>query len=235
MVKIIHECDIGEVVKIISGTNSYCRETVGLTGRVISEDMYKALLLSGVKEFGDTRYIETAPRFHVITNDDYIITVNSGCIVESVNSENRNLNEGENVMENFRIRDYKVYDNKTVIVEFRGGTKEKAVCSKGDSFDLERGVEICVLKHIFGSEEYKALLKEAMKQIKGVDKKKEAEQSEEELIQRRKAKAARRKARRLEKKREARINEMKEAYVRALKETGSVCDSPCADTLDDLK
>ena len=59
---------------------------------------------------------------------------------------------------NFKIKDYTVYNNKAVIVEFTDGTEEKAVVHEGDVFDLERAVEICVLKHVFCRDKYKSIL-----------------------------------------------------------------------------
>lgn len=121
-------------------------------------------------------------------------------------------------MKDFKIKDYKVYEDTALIVEFEDGTKEKAVANEEDRFDLERGVEICVLKHLYGVDGYKSMVKKAMNQIKAVDKAKEDKKKEEELIARKKAKAARKKARRLERKRKERIAEMKEAYLAAMNE-----------------
>ena len=137
---------------------------------------------------------------------------------------------------NFIIKDYKVYEDTALIVEFEDGTKEKAVANEDDFFDLSRGVEIAVLKHIFGSNEYKSMVKKAMNQIKAVDKAKEDKKKEEELIARKKAKAARKKARRLERKRNERIEEMKTAYLAAMKEHDKDDISAALDDiLDDLK
>lgn len=124
----------------------------------------------------------------------------------------------EKNMKDFKIKDYKVYEDTALIVEFEDGTKEKAVANEEDRFDLERGVEICVLKHLYGVDGYKSMVKKAMNQIKAVDKAKEDKKKEEELIARKKAKAARKKARRLERKRKERIAEMKEAYLAAMNE-----------------
>lgn len=125
-------------------------------------------------------------------------------------------NNEEPKMKKFNIVDYKVYNNKAVAVTFEDGTEEKAVCNEDDNFDLERGVEVCVLKHVLGVDKYKELVREANRQIKAVDKAIEDKKAEEEMIARKKAKAARHKAKRLERKRNARIAEMKEAYLGAM-------------------
>lgn len=128
-------------------------------------------------------------------------------------------------MKTFKIVDYKVHDNdgtKSVVVEFGDGTKEHAVCCKGDTFELERGVEVCLMKHIFGETEYKSMLRKSMKQIKEIDKAAEDKKKEEELIARKKAKNEKRKARHKANRRARRVAEMREAYLGALKEYGIV-------------
>ena len=116
-------------------------------------------------------------------------------------------------MDNFKIIDYKTYDDKVVILKFDDGTQEKAVCADSHEFDFERGVEVCVLKHVLGSA-YRTALKKSMKQIKEVDEDKKKEKEAKEIAKRRKVKAEKRKA----KKRERRIAEMKEAYLSAMYE-----------------
>lgn len=152
----------------------------------------------------------------------------------------------EDKMKDFKIVDYKVYNKKVVVVWFDDGTKEKATCCELDSFDLERGIEVCVMKHIFGEDKYKTVLKESMKQIKAVDKAKENKKKEEEAIANKKAKAAKKKAKYRANRRANRVAEMKEAYLAAMKEYGGsietselaecVCGKcQCEETLDDLK
>ena len=124
----------------------------------------------------------------------------------------------------FKIVDYKTYDKVVVIVTFEdekgNRTDVKSVCNEGDIFDLERGIEVCVFKYLYG-DTYKNTIKEAMRQIKAVDKAKEDKKKEEELIARKKAKAARKKAKRLAQQRQRRINEMKEAFFGAMVEHDS--------------
>lgn len=144
------------------------------------------------------------------------------------------LTERDNDMNYFNIKNYKVCDNngiKTVVVEFEDGTKEHAVCCKEDVFELSRGVEVCVLKHIFGSDRYKEIIRESNKQIKAINKaEKKAKKEAEEIkviIERKKAKAAKRKAKRKERERAERIADMKTAYVAALKECGLEHECSC--------
>lgn len=117
-----------------------------------------------------------------------------------------------------KIVDYKVYNNKVVVVWFDDGTNEKATCFESDEFDLERGVEVCCLKHMYGTSNYKSMLKGFMKQVKAVDKAKEDKKQQEELIANKRAKNARRKAKTRAKRRAERVAEMKEAYLAAMNE-----------------
>ena len=139
----------------------------------------------------------------------------------------------EKQMKEFFIKNYKVCDNngiKTLVVDFEDGSKERAVCCPEDPFELQRGLEICVLKHILGRDNYKAMIKTAMKQVKAIDKAAEEAKKEKDMIAAKKASAARKKARYKANKRKQRIAEMKEAYVAAMQECGHVDIS-----LDDLK
>ena len=152
----------------------------------------------------------------------------SPSMIEGLAEENKVVKEKD--MRNFKIVNYKKYEDKAVILEFDDGTEEKAVCCEGDKFELERGVEVAVLKKIFGAEGYRNMLKTAMNQIADIDKAAEDKKKNEEAAAKKKAKNDARKARRREKKRAARVEEMKEAYLNAMKEYGSTNVN-----VDDLK
>lgn len=129
-------------------------------------------------------------------------------------------NKEENMKTDFKIVNYRTHEDRVVIVTFEDSkgnkTEIKSVCNEDDKFDLERGVEICVFKYLHGEDKYKQIVKEANRQIKAVDKAKEDKKAQEELIARKKAKAARKIARRRAKQRQNRIEEMKEAYFEAM-------------------
>jgi hypothetical protein len=115
------------------------------------------------------------------------------------------------------IKDYKVIEDKVVIVTFTDGTTEKAVCSPEDKFDLERAIEICVCKKIFGgTKAYNNAIKDALKQIVAIDKKKKADADEAERIAKKKAKEIDRKNRRKERNRQAKIDIQAEAFLKAM-------------------
>lgn len=115
------------------------------------------------------------------------------------------------------IVDYKVFNDKVVVVTFADGTEEKAVCDKRDNFDLERAVEVCVMKkQVGGHKAYNKLVRDAMKQLKAVDDHKKKEKAEEELKAKRRQKDIERKLKRKEKKRQEEIEIQKEAYLKAM-------------------
>ena len=150
--------------------------------------------------------------------------VSTSCYSKEEKKKYDEKKENKDMKKDFKILDYKVCDNngvKTVVVTFidkvgEKPTKEHAVCCSEDTFDLERGIEVCVMKHVLGTENYKSMIKDAMKQVKDVDKEKEDKKKQEELIARKKDKAARKIAKRRAKQRQNRIDEMKEAYFEAM-------------------
>ena len=126
--------------------------------------------------------------------------------------------EDKKMTSNFKIKNVKTIDSKVVIVEFSNGDTQKAVCMPGDTFDFEKGIEVCVMKHILGKSAYYKALKDADKQIKALNVASEKAKIDAEMKKRREIKDARRKAARAERKRAARVAEFKEAYLSALRE-----------------
>lgn len=72
-----------------------------------------------------------------------------------------------------KITDVKVIKEKVVIVSFSDGTQEKSVCADGDTFSVENGVTICLMKKLLadkchvesGTSIYNKLVKMAMKEV----------------------------------------------------------------------
>ena len=119
----------------------------------------------------------------------------------------------------FRIKDYKVINNKVVVVEFADGDVQKAVCMPGDTFNEEQGLEVCLMKHICGGKaKYHKVLKEAQKQIVELDKTAKKKAEEENRLAQKQEKDSAKKAARRERAKQARIAEMKAAYLSALQE-----------------
>lgn len=95
------------------------------------------------------------------------------------------------------ITDVKVVKDKVTIVTFADGTQEKAVCAEGDTFSLENGITICLMKKMLadsciegtGTSIYNNLIRYATKKV-GAAKKEEEEAKKLE----KEVKAARKKA-----------------------------------------
>ena len=118
---------------------------------------------------------------------------------------------------NLDIVDYKVINDKVVIVTFKDGSTEKSVCHGDDVFDLERAIELCICKKKFGgNKDYYAAIRKALKQVRDIDTKKKKDAEEKERIANRKAKYAERKAKRMAKKRKEQIDLQTESFVAAM-------------------
>lgn len=129
------------------------------------------------------------------------------------------------------ITDVKSYDNKTTVVFFSDGTKEHANCSDDDTYSLEYGISICLLKKLLGGNDtYKKIVNAAAKsyreklaaeEAEKLRKKEEHEarmKEEQESARRRKEAEARREAEETEKQ----INIMAEAFRRAMHQNSEV-------------
>lgn len=133
------------------------------------------------------------------------------------NMEKANKVDKENKYDLYEIVDYKVINDTVVIVTFADNTTEKAVCNKNDTYDFERAIEICICKKKFGgTKAYNSAIKNALRQVKAVDDKRKKEAEEKELEKRREAKIAKRKAKRKAQRRQQRIDDMSEAFLKAM-------------------
>ena len=96
-----------------------------------------------------------------------------------------------------KITDVKVVKDRVTIVTFADGTQEKAVCAEGDTFSIENGITICLMKKMLadsciegtGTSIYNNLIRYAMKKV-GTAKKKEEEAKKQD----KEVKAARKRA-----------------------------------------
>lgn len=134
------------------------------------------------------------------------------------------------------VVDVSILNNKVVVLSFADLTETKAVLSEDDTFSVEHGVAICMMKKLiqmtFGNNctsVYNKLVEIGMNvynnKLADIEKKKKAEAEEAERSAKRYAKAQRRKAKRAERikaaqdaEREAQIEIQKEAYLRAMRE-----------------
>ena len=131
------------------------------------------------------------------------------------------------------IADIQVLNEKVVMVTFSDGKVEKAVIDIYDTFNIEQGIAICIMKKSFskisndnGSSVYNKLVEYGLKaynDILAAETKAEAEKQEKNARAKRKAeKAQRKRARKAAEKREAEIEIQKEAYLRAMRELHTV-------------
>lgn len=107
------------------------------------------------------------------------------------------------------IKDVKVINNKIIILTFMDDTTEKAILNDGDSFSLEEGITICVLKKILsdksrsnGTAVYNKIIRHAMKiytnKVKHEEEEKkkrlEEKRKEEKFINKKKVRDAKKRA-----------------------------------------
>ena len=131
------------------------------------------------------------------------------------------------------IADIQVLNEKVVMVTFSDGKVEKAVLDTYDTFNIEQGIAICIMKKSLskisngnGSSVYNKLVEYGLKaynDILAAESKAEAEKQEKNARAKRNAeKAQRKRARKAAEKREAEIEIQKEAYLRAMRELHTV-------------
>lgn len=122
-----------------------------------------------------------------------------------------------------KIKDYKVYE-KTTIVFFSDGTKETVVCCDKDTFDVEQGIIMCVIKRMFG-DKYKKYVKSIIK-AKTLNeenvKELEAAHKEAQLREERKEKRNRENKLRMKARYEARLAVAIEEEKKKLKENRKI-------------
>lgn len=117
-------------------------------------------------------------------------------------------------------REYKI-----VTVTFTSGHVQEAICMPGDDYDLSRGIEVCIMKELFGgTKAYNDFMRKTVKDYKdGIKRKerREAKAAEDKAIaERRKAKNEKRKAeleaKKKAAKRQEKIDIQAEAFLKAM-------------------
>lgn len=123
----------------------------------------------------------------------------------------------------YDIKDYKIYNNKVLVVWFMDGSFTKAVVSDGDEFSLYIGLMVCLFKKYLGedgSKKFNKMMEVAMKKLGDIDKNKEKQNEEKAIAEKKRHKAEmKRKAKALKKKEEA-IDIQKQGFIRAMQEIG---------------
>lgn len=114
--------------------------------------------------------------FYTSSPKKQIIPPTTDCIVYS-------SDDGEKTTVIPNITNVKVIKEKVVIVSFADGAQEKAICAEGDTFSVENGVTICLMKKLLadkcriqsGTSIYNKLVKIAMDNVGADEKKKQKE------------------------------------------------------------
>lgn len=182
-------------------TNELLTGTVTLTTNLTSENISSGFIYS--------------PNISGTTNTATIYS--NTCDDKTPNQKLPKLPKNLKTSTNLDVVDYKVINDKVVIVTFKDGSTEKSVCHGDDVFDLERAIELCICKKKFdGNKNYYAAIRKALKQVRDIDTKKKKDAEEKERIANRKAKYAERKAKRMAKKRKAQIDLQTESFVAAM-------------------
>lgn len=109
---------------------------------------------------------------------------------------------------------------RAVEITFENGDKFRAECCKGDVFDLETGISICITKSIIAAfigkatctREYNRFIRQAVKVYKQGIKDKAAAEEEKKRIENRKKKAALKKQRRKERKQKEQAEMMADVW-----------------------
>ena len=150
-------------------------------------------------------------------SDGYLGSISDTTTTTTTTNYDKHESKPKKTSINLDIVDYKVINDKVVIVTFKDGSTEKSVCHGDDVFDLERAIELCICKKKFGgNKDYYAAIRKALKQVRDIDTKKKKDAEEKERIANRKAKYAERKAKRMAKKRKAQIDLQTESFVAAM-------------------
>ena len=85
------------------------------------------------------------------------------------NNNSDKTNEEENVMpyrtNNVQITKIVTHNNMVTIVYFSDGSFTKAICSKNDTYDLDVGIQVCIMKKMLGEKRYFKTMEYAHKLI----------------------------------------------------------------------
>lgn len=124
-----------------------------------------------------------------------------------------------------KIVKIETYNDRVVKVTFADGTFTKAVCAVNDIFDIDVGITVCVMKKMLGKDGgkiYNNMIRDCHKLMNEQENKKiEMKTLKEEIKNKQRKDEEKRKAGK-QKAREEQIEIQKEAFIRAMQETGMV-------------
>lgn len=114
---------------------------------------------------------------------------------------------------NITMTNIQIFGN-TVKVTFSDGTSTTAVCSENDTFSLETGIGICIGKKVMGND-FLGSIRRGVKLYERIQKNEAKEKKDKEELERIRKNKIRKAIRHRQLRRERRINELAEAFVRA--------------------
>ena len=113
-----------------------------------------------------------------------------------------------------------IKEGKVISCKFADGDEQKAVCDDQDHYSLENGIAVCVAKHAMGgSSAYNRAIRQGVRVFEEQEKKKADLEERKRIEENHKRKHDRYIERKRKRARDARIQEMAEAFKLALKET----------------
>lgn len=112
-----------------------------------------------------------------------------------------------------------------VMVKFADGSEDKAVCDKNDTYELRRGIEVCLLHKFFGGmKNYNEFFNSIVKQYKAGLK---AKEEEEKLIK----EEERKRAKRAERKKKREMRRAEKSIPNSLRSLAEIAEDPCVKAL----
>ena len=130
-----------------------------------------------------------------------------------------------------KISNIEMYNDRVVKVTFDDGSFTKSVCQENDIFDLDVGITICLIKKMLdtgkgdGTRVYNDIIRDAHKLINDKENEKIEKQMEKEKEKKKAHKVMMKKQAKKMKAKEEAIDIQKQAFVRALQETGMIKDA----------
>lgn len=156
-------------------------------------DVYNRYDYFGLKTLKDVWIEDTGkgcflhiPEFELIKEEKKDMN-NCNCLCSGVRSNRYPWNKKEE--KDLAVTKVVTHNNRVVITYFDDGTFTKAVCSENDTFDLDVGYQVCIMKKIFGTKNYYKFMNEFHKFMDDQEKEKiQKNQEKKERREKQKAK-----------------------------------------------
>lgn len=139
-----------------------------------------------------------------------------------------NIAKKSKSVKSVEIANIEMYNDRVVKVTFNDGSFTKSVCQENDIFDLDVGITVCLMKKMLddgkgnGTRIYNDIIRDAHKLINDKENEKIEKQMEKEKQKKKAHKAIMKKQAKKMKAKEEAIDIQKQAFIRAMQETGMV-------------